>query len=110
MLTANLQQFVTGVRLLLGPRPAHARLPRCWTAALFLTAWLMGSGEGRSQARPAPSPALTDTCRRLLGQIQKIPIFDHHAHPGYFDDPDWMPWWSRPAAWLCGCATRILSW
>jgi len=24
----------------------------------------------------------------LLHEIQKIPIFDHHAHPGFFDDPD----------------------
>jgi hypothetical protein len=24
----------------------------------------------------------------LLEQIEKIPIFDHHAHPGFFDDPD----------------------
>lgn len=41
-----------------------------------------------SQARPAPSPALTATYQRLLVEIQKIPIFDHHAHPGFFDDPD----------------------
>jgi len=25
---------------------------------------------------------------RLLPQIEKIPIFDHHAHPGFSDDPD----------------------
>jgi uncharacterized protein len=25
---------------------------------------------------------------RLLPQIEKIPIFDHHAHPGFADDPD----------------------
>src|SRR6267142_128319 len=25
---------------------------------------------------------------RILPQIEKIPIFDHHAHPGFFDDPD----------------------
>jgi hypothetical protein len=41
-----------------------------------------------AQARPAPSPAVGATYQRLLEQIQKIPIFDHHAHPGYFDDPD----------------------
>jgi predicted TIM-barrel fold metal-dependent hydrolase len=27
------------------------------------------------------------TYERLLAQIEKIPIFDHHAHPGDFDDP-----------------------
>jgi hypothetical protein len=26
--------------------------------------------------------------QRLLPQIEKIPLFDHHAHPGFFDDPD----------------------
>jgi uncharacterized protein len=25
---------------------------------------------------------------RLLPEIEKIPIFDHHAHPGFADDPD----------------------
>ena len=25
---------------------------------------------------------------RLLPQIEKIPMFDHHGHPGYADDPD----------------------
>ncbi len=24
----------------------------------------------------------------MLPQIEKIPIFDHHAHPGFADDPD----------------------
>jgi predicted TIM-barrel fold metal-dependent hydrolase len=26
--------------------------------------------------------------QRLLPQIEKIPAFDHHAHPGFADDPD----------------------
>jgi hypothetical protein len=41
-----------------------------------------------AQARPYPGPDLQETYNRLLPQIEKIKIFDHHAHPGFFDDPD----------------------
>ena len=40
------------------------------------------------QARPLPGPDVTQIYQRLLPQIEKIPIFDHHAHPGFADDPD----------------------
>jgi len=40
------------------------------------------------QARPFPGPDLQATYERLLSEINKIPILDHHAHPGFFDDPD----------------------
>jgi len=42
-----------------------------------------------SQSRPlATSEEVRDIYTRLLPQIEKIPIFDHHAHPGFPDDPD----------------------
>lgn len=41
-----------------------------------------------AQARPLPGPDVQEIYQRLLPQIQKIPAFDHHAHPGYADDPD----------------------
>src|SRR5271169_4137995 len=41
-----------------------------------------------SQARPFPGPDVQQIYERLLPQIEKIPMFDHHAHPGFFDDPD----------------------
>jgi hypothetical protein len=41
-----------------------------------------------AQARPFPGPDVQEIYNRLLPQIEKIPIFDHHAHPGFFDDPD----------------------
>ncbi len=41
-----------------------------------------------SQARPFPGPDVQQIYQRLLPQIEKIPAFDHHAHPGYADDPD----------------------
>jgi uncharacterized protein len=41
-----------------------------------------------AQARPLPGPDVQQIYRRLLPQIEKIPAFDHHAHPGFADDPD----------------------
>src|SRR4030081_1651738 len=41
-----------------------------------------------AQARPFPGPDLQQVYHRLLPQIEKIPAFDHHAHPGFADDPD----------------------
>jgi uncharacterized protein len=41
-----------------------------------------------AQARPFPGPDLEQIYQRLLPQIEKIPMFDHHAHPGFADDPD----------------------
>jgi uncharacterized protein len=40
------------------------------------------------QARPLPGSDVQQIYQRLLPQIEKIPIFDHHAHPGFPDDPD----------------------
>ena len=40
------------------------------------------------QARPFPGPDVQQIYQRLLPQIEKIPAFDHHAHPGFADDPD----------------------
>ena len=41
-----------------------------------------------SQSRPFTGAARDQIYFRLLGQIEKIPIFDHHAHPGLAEDPD----------------------
>ncbi len=42
-----------------------------------------------SQSRPlANVDQVHIIYKRLLPQIEKIPIFDHHAHPGFPDDPD----------------------
>jgi hypothetical protein len=41
-----------------------------------------------AQSRPYPTTDVHDIYTRLLAQIEKIPIFDHHAHPGFPDDPD----------------------
>jgi uncharacterized protein len=41
-----------------------------------------------AQARPLPGPDVQQIYDRLLPQIDRIPAFDHHAHPGFSDDPD----------------------
>jgi uncharacterized protein len=41
-----------------------------------------------AQSRPYPTTDVHDIYTRLLAQIEKIAIFDHHAHPGFPDDPD----------------------
>jgi len=41
-----------------------------------------------AQARPFPGPDVQQIYQRLFPQIEKIPAFDHHAHPGFADDPD----------------------
>jgi len=41
-----------------------------------------------AQARPFPGPDVQQLYQHLLPQIERIPMFDHHAHPGYADDPD----------------------
>jgi hypothetical protein len=46
------------------------------------------ASQAGAQARPFPGPDLQQIYQRLLPQIEKIPAFDHHAHPGFADDPD----------------------
>jgi hypothetical protein len=41
-----------------------------------------------AQSRPFPGSDVQQIYQRLLPQIEKIPAFDHHAHPGFSDDPD----------------------
>jgi len=59
-----------------------SRFMICAVVPLALSALACG------QARPFPGPDVQQIYARLLPQIEKIPIFDHHAHPGFFDDPD----------------------
>jgi hypothetical protein len=55
---------------------------------LLLTALLGISAFTAAQARPFPGPDVQQIYQRLLPRIEKIPAFDHHAHPGFSDDPD----------------------
>src|SRR5258706_7367504 len=42
----------------------------------------------RPQARAVPEKDASAIYQRLLPQVEKIPIVDMHAHPGYWDDTD----------------------
>jgi hypothetical protein len=57
-------------------------------ALLLLLSTTVLDACARAQARPYPGPDLQATYQQLLADIQKIPIFDHHAHPGFPDDTD----------------------
>jgi len=41
-----------------------------------------------AQAKPFPSADVQKTYERLLKEIDKIPMYDKHAHPGFADDSD----------------------
>ncbi len=53
---------------------------------LLLTVGVAHAASG--QARPYPSGDVKKTYERLLKQIETIPLYDNHAHPGFADDTD----------------------
>jgi hypothetical protein len=53
---------------------------------LLLAAGMADCAAG--QARPYPSGEVKKTYERLLKQIEAIPMYDNHAHPGFADDTD----------------------
>src|SRR3954449_6310917 len=55
-------------------------------AALGLTAAHAGA-----QSRPLVAPEAAAIYQRLLPQISRIKIFDHHAHPGFANDEEVDP-------------------
>jgi predicted TIM-barrel fold metal-dependent hydrolase len=57
----------------------------------LLTAAASWSPRSSAQSRPLVAPEAALTYQRLLPQISQIRIFDHHAHPGFADDPEVDP-------------------
>jgi hypothetical protein len=53
---------------------------------LILAAAVTHSASG--QAHPYPSGDVKQTYARLLRQIETIPLYDNHSHPGFADDTD----------------------
>jgi hypothetical protein len=49
---------------------------------------LLFASSAFAQSHPYPSTFVHDIYVRLLSKIEKIPTFDHHAHPGFPDDTD----------------------
>src|SRR6202795_5406123 len=70
-----------------GPEDIMKLVCQVWRAFL-LCAMVFPASFAAAQARPFPGPDVQEIYQRLLPQIEKIPAFDHHAHPGYADDPD----------------------
>jgi uncharacterized protein len=58
------------------------------SAVTCLLGTLVFSSPGWCQARALPGKDVAAIYDRLLPQIEKIPIVDMHAHPGYWDDTD----------------------
>jgi predicted TIM-barrel fold metal-dependent hydrolase len=59
-------------------------LIRYWLALMFALSAVSAWG----QASPFTKSDLPVIYSRLLSQVEKIQAFDHHAHPGFSDDPD----------------------
>ena len=58
-------------------------------AALGLLAAIgITASHASAQSRPLVAPEAMAIYRRLLPQIARIKLFDHHAHPAFPDDPD----------------------
>ncbi len=73
-------------------RERHATLPavdrtRCAGAAAALCV-AATSAIALAQSRPLVAPQAAAIYTRLLPQLERIRIFDHHAHPGFADDPE----------------------
>ena len=61
------------------------------TAVRLSIGILLAAGQASSafgQAKPYSSADVQKTYERLLKEIDKIPMYDNHAHPGYADDSD----------------------
>jgi len=57
--------------------------------ALILTCSLAaGVRKTDAQSTPLPASDVQAIYHRLLPEVERIPMFDHHAHPAYPDDPD----------------------
>ncbi len=59
-----------------------------FSAAICVAISLSSPAIGWAQATALPHQDVSEIYQRLLPQIEKIPIVDMHAHPGYWDDPD----------------------
>ena len=53
-----------------------------------MTLALAFAADATAQSTPYPSANLQTLYQDLLGKINKIPIYDNHAHPGFADDSD----------------------
>ena len=57
-------------------------------ALALLAAFGLASSHADAQSRPLVAPEAAAIYQRLLPQISRIKLFDHHAHPAFPDDAD----------------------
>jgi hypothetical protein len=55
---------------------------------LLVLVLCLASSFAIAQARPYPGSDLPQLYQHYLDVVNNIPAFDHHAHPGFADDPD----------------------
>jgi len=63
-------------------------MTKTFAALALLAAFGLASSHADAQSRPLVAPEATAIYQRLLPQIARIKLFDHHAHPAFPDDPD----------------------
>jgi hypothetical protein len=61
---------------------------RVGTAPAVVAALLAATIRPAAQSHPLVAPGAAAIYQRLLPEIAQIKIFDHHAHPGFADDPE----------------------
>jgi uncharacterized protein len=66
-------------------------MTRALGALALLAALGVTAAHAGAQSRPLVAPEAAAIYRRLLPQISRIKIFDHHAHPGVAGDPEVDP-------------------
>ena len=66
-------------------------MTRAIAALAVLGALALAAAESAAQSRPLVAPEAAAIYQRLLPQISRIKIFDHHAHPGFADDQEVDP-------------------
>lgn len=54
----------------------------------FAIIFCLASSIAFGQARPFPGPDVQQLYQHYLDVVNNIAAFDHHAHPGFADDPD----------------------
>ena len=63
-------------------------MKRLVRSAVLCAAVLVAATTAAGQARPLPAGDVSKLYEKLLKQIDAIPIYDNHSHPGFSDDPD----------------------
>jgi hypothetical protein len=56
--------------------------------SIFILILSLAGSIATAQARPYSGPDLPQLYQHYLDVVNNIPAFDHHAHPGFSDDPD----------------------